>query len=1117
MGFVQVRNKVVHNNLKLDVLTIYESLLILEEMAKVTDLYSEAIFEEDQGVLSFQTPGHEKLVLYPFVIPGKSEEDGIVIPYIFQGLFEKKEIREKMLKFLGTGTGEIIEASQEDNEEIRKLFVEIGRDALGITNKAFNFQGLTNRYAECFVGRDKELNSLFDFCTKPTKNRYLSVYSPAGFGKSALLAALYNQPELKNQTIIHFCGAGERNNPMSAISSLLKQFKQVWQNQPKELDERQKRLPGNWDKLIQLFQETLEAYSPKANTNNLIVIIDGIDEAEVANPQVNFRDILFVKSKDGEEETIEPWEILENIRIIFGFREGKTNPTQSQNAKIESFALPILQPLGPLGEESVELAFTTKQIPITESVKKRIIEYGNVSNGIDPSFLRFVYDEIVSGKISPSNESAIPKGLSGLYARELKNPKERYEVREKNLRTITAFAIPNSSVSIDFLSQATGIDLEELQSIVETRSKWFNRDNRGRISLFHDRLRTATEQPTEPRVIASLCKFSLLCGRVGEESQTSVSEAFRMAEEGDLEGAVARVSVIQDEEKLFLAFLYLILINSKTDETIQGRNLEFILNKIEEQIVETISDLNFRSIWKFLIQQLFLHCNFYGNMDRFLNLLPLDTLNVDLILRSYLKRESKEESKNFIEQIAKMSDEDIKKAIKILVEFQEFGLAFRLQESIKEDKLSGLASILKGLILQKNHEKLKNEKFKRLKNILNYFPKKEEISLSAEVYIQMIQILENIEGFKNQGSLLKTITEMFGRNIEIQGETEIIESIIKLTENIEDYNDKDSILQSIVIPIVKKGEINRALQLVEKIQNYSTKNSALNNIAETLANRDAYEKALQVAESIQGFSEKNWALQEIAKLLAEKGELEKALRTTENIQDFDYKNVALQEIAKELTRKGEFEKALQIVESIKDYYCKNDALQEIAETLAKQNEFEKALEVAESIHNMEYNYKISAYQEIAKELGKSGDIPGKITFFERIIESLKEFNEVYDKSKLIKNLSQALVTSNYPDRIQAYFFTNTDWRIEIAKTITECQKAIFENTIGVKETEQATVEEKRYLLPYLYRSLLLQPFNREISHYGTLYTYFTHLGLNNKNVVEAIEKENKELVMKKEQ
>jgi len=153
----------------------------------------------------------------------------------------------------------------------------------------------------------------------------------------------------------HFCGSGIQNSLHATLYHFIIQGKkqQLWKTEDENILRSLDRLPSKYTDLIMLFHQLLdECFTPsrKNITGNLAIILDGLDEAAVAYPQLNISDWFYNYDENGE--VTNSWESTSNIKWIFTYREGFYRFPESKNNK----SIDVLQPLRGLTEESVEMA-----------------------------------------------------------------------------------------------------------------------------------------------------------------------------------------------------------------------------------------------------------------------------------------------------------------------------------------------------------------------------------------------------------------------------------------------------------------------------------------------------------------------------------------------------------------------------------------------------------------------------------------------------------------------------------------------------------------------------------------------------------------------------------------
>ena len=241
-------------------------------------------------------------------------------------------------------------------------------------------------YRECFVGRERERNAILNWCKTKDEQNILPVYSNAGMGKGALIAdVIYELQKEKIPVLYHFCGAGIQNSLHATLYHFILQGSKnkafdgisFWNDKDEEIKKKLGRLPSKYIDLIHFFQRLLsEAYkNPKNNkTENLIIVIDGLDEAAVANSSLHISDWFY--SYNEKEEPENDWRSPSNIRWIFTYRKtdgqkGYHFPFEKEGAKIEG-----LQPLLGLSESAVETAL--QKFNVSDDFIKEVIRKGAI-------------------------------------------------------------------------------------------------------------------------------------------------------------------------------------------------------------------------------------------------------------------------------------------------------------------------------------------------------------------------------------------------------------------------------------------------------------------------------------------------------------------------------------------------------------------------------------------------------------------------------------------------------------------------------------------------------------------------------------------------------------------
>lgn len=349
--FITFRNKYVHGYISLreqDVKKISDGIVTLYEIVNTTSqLFSGTEIKEQKDQFFFVEKGN-KIPLHPFL--QKGTKDGL--PYIFQGLYNNKATAELISIYYGD-----LE-KQDGAAQYEPVFEPMRKALKGGAGQVFDHSNRIAYYSECFVGRDKENKAILDWATKENDQNILPIFSTAGMGKGALIANIIQDLsgiEISMPVLHHFCGSGIQNSLHATLYHFIIQGKkqQLWKTDDEDILRRLNRLPSKYTDLIMLFHCLLdECFTPsrKNITGNLVIILDGLDEAAVAYPQLNISDWFYNYDENGE--VTNSWESTSNIKWIFTYREGFYRfPESNKNKSID-----MLQPLCGLTKESVKKA-----------------------------------------------------------------------------------------------------------------------------------------------------------------------------------------------------------------------------------------------------------------------------------------------------------------------------------------------------------------------------------------------------------------------------------------------------------------------------------------------------------------------------------------------------------------------------------------------------------------------------------------------------------------------------------------------------------------------------------------------------------------------------------------
>ena len=106
---------------------------------------------------------------------------------------------------------------------------------------------------------------------------------------------------------------------------------------------------------------------------------------------------------------------------------------------------------------------------------------------IDPTYLRFVCDELISGKLDKANLSALPIGVSSFFDR-IFDSNDSIIRRQDSLEMFTSMALLREGASLEQISTLSASSTDDWKQFIQFFSRYFNVDNKGKYRLFHDRL-----------------------------------------------------------------------------------------------------------------------------------------------------------------------------------------------------------------------------------------------------------------------------------------------------------------------------------------------------------------------------------------------------------------------------------------------------------------------------------------------------------------------------------------------------------------------------------------------------------------------------------------------------
>lgn len=124
-------------------------------------------------------------------------------------------------------------------------------------------------------------------------------------------------------------------------------------------------------------------------------------------------------------------------------------------------------------------------------------------NQIEPTYLRYVHDNLKKGGLSADNASGLPNGFAGIFEEHFGADISVQEKQER-LGVFTCFALLKKEVSSYFIAQVLGKEEQWIKALIASHSNWFNSPEPGLYKLYHDRLRVFFLQKQSKKAINAI-------------------------------------------------------------------------------------------------------------------------------------------------------------------------------------------------------------------------------------------------------------------------------------------------------------------------------------------------------------------------------------------------------------------------------------------------------------------------------------------------------------------------------------------------------------------------------------------------------------------------------------
>jgi hypothetical protein len=154
----------------------------------------------------------------------------------------------------------------------------------------------------------------------------------------------------------------------------------VWEVEDEVLQRKMERLPSRYFDAVKLFQNLLDncfAPTKKYEGKPLVIVIDGLDEAAVANSQLKVSDWFYTYNDKDEPE--EDWKSPDFVKLIFTYRSlpGEKKVGFELGGRFYLEKNELLQPMQGLTDEAVREAL--KPFDVSEEFIQTVMERGVVA------------------------------------------------------------------------------------------------------------------------------------------------------------------------------------------------------------------------------------------------------------------------------------------------------------------------------------------------------------------------------------------------------------------------------------------------------------------------------------------------------------------------------------------------------------------------------------------------------------------------------------------------------------------------------------------------------------------------------------------------------------------
>ena len=693
---------------------------------------------------------------------------------------------------------------------------------------------------------------------------------------------------------------------------------------------------------------------------------------------------------------------------------------------------------------------------------------------LDPTYLRYIYDNLIKGNIHPDNAAELPNGLIGLYEEAFE---ENFPIikRQQLLQRFALFALLKKEVSAAFVCEVLGETEDDIQEFISTYSAWFNSPESGKYQLYHERLKVYLLQKLSEGEINDL--HEKLITRLEQAIKEQQADEFEFYALEFLAGHLGVSAMLYGDGKKLIDLSYslyhwqrqLKISKSYTwtknglkevmswaskyneDEVIECGLQMVDLHHQEQnaapQIVALVAEGDFDSALKRIEQ--------FGGSDKEGLQRKFILYMLCLMELTLLDSKDKPFRKEGIEKLLKHLDEQLPVDDSLLNwdDFFSSYLIFQITSVMAEIELDYL-------IIYKRTEFWTSEWVTEMGPYSDY---------QFKLFIDCVGCINN-DLWWRRSELLRYISEEYAKH-------EKIDNALECALEISDDSYKGSALHFISIKLANQGSIDKAFDYASYISNDYWWCMTMKDISSALVKHmkieeasTAINKSLECAREIiddfymissildisielnqqgkindaailmkevieytQETSDENdkiALLKKISTELAKQGMKTEALNCVRLISSEFEQNKVIMDISIELTKQEKIEEAQNYIIEITNNQFVNIAMKQILTEQAKKGKIKEASEIARGISD-EF-YMISSLLAIGIELYKQGKFNEADLLTDEVIENTIRLTKENDKIDLLKKISIELAKQGKNKQsLRCIRYLNSDFEMSL--------------------------------------------------------------------------------------